>query len=190
LITVPNADFAQLEIVNFTRRDRMLMTTTLGLRYETTPDQLRYVLTRLRELFVAHPRVSPDPARARFIGFGESSLNIEVFIYILSEDYNEFLGIAEDLNLRIMDIVAAAGSSFAFPSQTLYVEPGTGLDGERTEKAEREVAQWRERDALYLPRFPDEKISELHGTVEYPPPGSPGARRDTDGNGREKSKSS
>lgn len=37
VITVPNADFAQHQIINFTRRDQMLMQTTLGLRYETTP---------------------------------------------------------------------------------------------------------------------------------------------------------
>ena len=75
-----------------------------------------------------------------------------------------------------MDIVGAAGSSFAFPSQTLYVEPGTALDGERAQRAEQEVSRWREQRALYLPRFPDDKISELQGTVEYPPPGSPEAR--------------
>jgi MscS family membrane protein len=72
-----------------------------------------------------------------------------------------------------MDIVAAAGSSFAFPSRTVYFEPGTGLDGERGKRAERQVADWRERGALYLPRFPSKKISELHGTLAYPPPGSP-----------------
>ena len=93
--------------------------------------------------------------------------------------------------MQLENFSSRAGSSFAFPSQTLYVESGSGLDAERTEHAEREVAQWRDHNALYLPRFPAEKISELHGTVEYPPPGSPGARSNgSAGNGREKSKSS
>ena len=172
VITVPNADFAQLEIVNFTRRDRMLMQTTLGLRYETTPDQLRYVLTKLRELFVAHPKVSPDPARARFTGFGECSLNIEVFIYVLSEDFNEFLGIAEDLNLRIMAIVTEAGTGFAFPSQTAYLARDHGLDAERTEAVEAEVQAWRASGALPFPKLDPRRIAALDGGLDFPPKGS------------------
>jgi MscS family membrane protein len=172
VITVPNADFAQMEIVNFTRRDQMLMKTTLGLRYETTPDQLRYVLTKLRELFVAHPRVAPEPGRARFVGFGECSLNIEIFIYVLSKDFNEFLGIAEDLYLRIMAIVAEAGTGFAFPSQTTYFTRDTGLDAERTQAAEAEVQSWRSDGALPFPQLDPTRIKALDGTLAFPPEGS------------------
>ena len=60
----PNAEFSRMHIVNLAARDRRLLRTTLQLRYETTPEQLRYVLARLRELLLGHPRVSPDPARA------------------------------------------------------------------------------------------------------------------------------
>ncbi len=172
VITVPNADFAQLQLVNYTRRDQMLMGTTLGLRYETTPDQLRYVLTKLREMFVAHPKVAPEPARARFTGFGECSLNVEVFIYVLSEDYNEFLGIAEDLNLRIMDIVAEAGTGFALPSQTAYLTRDRGLDTERTGAAETEVKSWRADGSLPFPGLAPGRVAELDGTLDFPPKGS------------------
>jgi hypothetical protein len=61
------------------------------LRYETTPDQLRFVLTILRELLLAHPRIAPEPARARFIGFGEHSLDLEVFAYVETTDWSEYL---------------------------------------------------------------------------------------------------
>jgi MscS family membrane protein len=172
LITVPNADFAQMQIVNFTRRDQMLLRTTLGLRYETTPDQLRYVLTRLRELFVAHPKVSPDPARARFIGFGDCSLDVEVFVYVLSEDYNEFLGIAEDINLRIMAIVSEAGTGFAFPSQTAYVARDRGLDAERVQAVEAEVEAWRAEGTLPFPALDPRRVAALDGSLDFPPEGS------------------
>jgi MscS family membrane protein len=45
-------------------RDLRLSRTALQLRYKTTPEQLRYVLARLREL-LAHPKVLPDPACPR-----------------------------------------------------------------------------------------------------------------------------
>ena len=121
VITIPNADFSQLELVNFSRRDSILLQATLQLVYETTPDQLRLVLGRLRELLLEHPKVSPEPARVRFIGYGESSLDVEIFAYVMTRDFNEFLAIQEHLNLRIKDLVEEAGSGFAFPSRTLYV---------------------------------------------------------------------
>ena len=80
--TVPNADFSKMKIVNLSRRDRLLTRTTLGLRYETTPDQMRYLLTRLREMLAAHPRVAVDTPRVRFVGFGDFALNVEMQAYV------------------------------------------------------------------------------------------------------------
>ncbi len=79
LTTIPNAAMARMPIVNLTQRDRMLLKAVIGLRCETTPEQLRYLLVKLRELLLGHPRVHPGPARARFTAFGASSLDIEVF---------------------------------------------------------------------------------------------------------------
>jgi MscS family membrane protein len=119
--TIPNAAMARMPIVNLTQRDRMLLKAVIGLRCETTPENLRYILVKLRELLLSHPRVHPEPARARFIGFGASSLDIEVFAYVMTRDSAEFLGIQEDILLRIMDVVEESGAAFAFPSQTLYI---------------------------------------------------------------------
>jgi MscS family membrane protein len=172
VVTVPNADFSQMQIENFTRRDQMLFKTSLSLRYETTPEQLRYVLAKLRELLIAHPMVSPDPARVRFVGFGAYSLNVEIFAYIQSADYNAYMGVLEDLNLRIMDVVEEAGTGFAIPSQTTYVTRDSGIDSERREAAEKEVDAWRSSDALPFPEPDLERRRELTDTLDFPPKGS------------------
>ncbi len=172
LITVPNSAFAQMQITNFSRRDQLQLQSTLALRYETTPDQLRYVLTRLREIFVAHPRVSAKPARARFIGFGAYSLNVEVSIYILTQSYEEFLGIAEDINLRIMEVVSEAGTGFAFPSQIAYLAKDKGVEAERSRAAEAAVEAWRAEGALQFPTLDPERVAKLDGTLDFPPKGS------------------
>jgi MscS family membrane protein len=172
VVTVPNAELASLAIENYARRDRFWYHPTLGLRYETTPEQLRYVLVEVRKLLYAHPKVSAEPARVRFLGFGSSSLDLEVFAYVLARDYDEFLEVSEDLNLRVMDVVATAGTGFAFPSQTLYVRPDDGLDAEAARRAESAVAEWRARGELPLPGFPPERIRELDATIDYPPAGS------------------
>jgi MscS family membrane protein len=129
VITVPNAEFAKLQLENITRRDRILLKTTLGVRYETTPEQLRLLPTRLREMLLAHPKVLDDPLRVRFAGFGAYSLDFDVFAYVHTSDWNEFLAIREEIFLRVADIVQELGTSFAFPSETHYLARDTGVDG-------------------------------------------------------------
>lgn len=172
VITIPNADFSQLQLINFSRRDMNLFLTKLQLRLETSPDQLRLVLARLRELLMAHPKVSPDPARVRFVGYGDSSLEVELFALIETRDWNEFLAIQEDLNLRIKDVVKRCGTEFAFPSQTIYVEQSEGLDRGLARAAEEEVARWRTENRLPFPDHDAGTRSELSGTLDYPPKGS------------------
>jgi MscS family membrane protein len=175
VVTIPNADFSNLRLENFARRDQMRLWTMIGVRYETTPDQLRYLLARLREILLAHPRVTDDPARVRLVGFGAYSLDMEVFAYVDTSDWNEFLGIREDLYLRFMGAVKEAGTGFAFPSSTTYVGRDDGLSGEAARRAEERVAVWREKGELPFPNFPDEVRREVWNSLDWPPPGSPGA---------------
>ncbi len=116
----------------------------------------------------------PDLARIRFVEFGESSLDLDIFAYVDVTDWGQYLEVAEDLNLRIMCLIHEAGAGFALP-QTLYMERSKGLDHERAREAEAQVARWKEEQSLYLPNFPLDKISSLRGTLDYPPVGSPEA---------------
>ena len=169
LVTVPNSQMASASIENYSRRDKYWFHPKLTLRYETTPDQMRYVLVRLRELLFAHPCVSPDPARARFVGFGSESLDIEVFAYVTASTFDEFLEVQEDLSLRVMEVVAQAGCAFAFPSRTLYLGRDTPADADAVRAAEVQVREWSGAGELPLPRFPPERIAALKDTIQYPP---------------------
>ncbi|MGB5671472.1 MAG: mechanosensitive ion channel family protein, partial [Sedimenticolaceae bacterium] len=178
LITIPNADFAQLKIVNFNGCDRMLLTATLGLRYETTDDQLRFLLANLRELLHAHPKVihtADDPVRVRFVGFGDFSLNVAIRVYIRTQTRNEFLAIQEDILLRAKKLVEQAGTGFAFPSSTVYLGRDGGLDQERQQAAEKQVREWASAHALPFPDLAEDYRRSITDTLDYPPVGSPGA---------------
>ena len=174
LVIVPNADFSQRELTNYARRRQRLFETTLGLRYETTAQQLRYVLARLREMLLGHPMVSPEKLHARFGGFGAYSLDIDIFAYIRTPDWLEYLAVREDINLRIIDIVGDAGTGFAFPSQTAYLGRDTGLDAERSRRAEATVEEWRSKGQLPFPEFDPQLRWEKEDILDYPPRGSPG----------------
>lgn len=172
VVSIPNGELAALQIENFARRDRIWLKTTMRLLRETTPDQLRFVLVRLRELLYAHPMIDPDPARVRLVGFESDSLEVEVFAYVRTRDINEFLAAREDVYLRILDILAESGTGLAHPSMVLH-RSGDGLDSDRARAAEAAVRRWREEGTLPLPEFPLDRRARLAGTVEYPPNASP-----------------
>ena len=173
VVSVPNADFSQRELTNLTRRRRWLYRTRLGLCYETSPEQLRYVLAKLREMLLGHPKVSDDLLHVRFDGFGAYSLDVEVFAYIRSREWLTYRGIREDINLRIVDIVKDAGTGFAFPSQTAYLGRDRGLDEERGRAAEARVQEWRAKGQLPFPEMAEELRREAEDRLDYPPEGSP-----------------
>jgi MscS family membrane protein len=172
VVSIPNGQLSSISVENFAMRDRFLFRHTLNLRYETTADQLRYVVAQTRELLYEHPRVDSTTARVRFIGFGQSSLDVEIFAYVLETVQESFLAVQEDLLLRIMDLVESSGSGFAFPSQTLYMSKDEGLDAEKSRRAAETVRRWRDEGELPFPDHSPAMVSHLDSTLEYPPKGS------------------
>ncbi len=161
-----------MNVENFSRRDKFLFNPKIGLRYETTPDQLRYVLIEARRLLYQHPKIETASARIRLLGFEDSWLALEMFSYVLTRDMAEFTAIREDILLRLMDIVADAGTGFAFPSQTIYLGRDSGLDKAKAQEAEIRVREWREQKQLPFPDFTPAEISEIRDSLPYPPPES------------------
>jgi MscS family membrane protein len=121
VVYVPNGTLATMEVENLSRRDKFLFQHVVGLRYETTLEQVERVQAETKAMLVADARVEKDSYRVRLIRFGSYSLDIEVFAYVTAADYPAFLGVQEELLMRIMGIVRSAGTGLAFPSQTMYV---------------------------------------------------------------------
>ncbi|MBX3734043.1 MAG: mechanosensitive ion channel [Verrucomicrobiae bacterium] len=87
------------------------------------------------------------------------------------------VAIQEDILLRTMDVVAASGTGFAAPSQTLYFARDAGLDPDKSAAALAQVQAWRADPKLPFPEF-DPEFRKLHrDTLDYPPNGSPEAAR-------------
>jgi MscS family membrane protein len=171
VVSIPNGDLSSTKIENFAPRDKFLFAPVLGLRYETSTEQLRYLLVELRTILFAHPKVDSGP-RVRLIGLGANSLNLEVFSYIKTINNDEFLEVQEDLFLRFMETIEASGTGLAFPSQTLYFAKDAGISEEKTKDAEAKVKAWRENNDLQIPNFSPEKIEELKDSIKYPAQGS------------------
>lgn len=164
LVTIPNSAVAGERVTNFTARDRMLFNPTLGLVYGTSVDQLVFVIDEIRKLLLTHPRVFQDSQRVRFKAFGAFSLDIEVMAWVVTQDFGEYTAIAEELNFAVARIVEASGSSFAFPSQTLYLGRDGGLDAGQAEEISREVDKRRAAGQLAVP----EPTPELRAALQRP----------------------
>jgi len=183
LLAIPNGTVATINLENFSRRDKILFKTNLGLRPESKADHVRFVLLEIRKLLYSHPKVETKTVRVRLTDIAGSSLNVEVLSYVLTQDFNEFAAVREDLLLRMLDIVEDAGGSLALPAQTLYLSRDGGLEKGKTENAVKTIAELRDKNQLPFPDHQQEDISALHGSIEYPPAES-ALRKSGDGSGR------
>lgn len=122
LIAAPNARVASEPIDNISAREKILYWPKLRLGYDTTPEQIRSVLEGIREMLANHERVSQDDYRVRFKEISEDALLIEVYVNLETRAWTEYLELVEELNLRFLEIVAAAGTNLALPAQTLHIE--------------------------------------------------------------------
>ena len=117
LVSIPNSEFSSMVLENFSQRGKVWFHPALNLRRDTRPDQVRSILDAIRRILTEDPKVETGTLPVRFIGAGSYSLDVEVFAYIRTADYDEFLKIQQDLLLRIMDAISAAGTALALPTQ-------------------------------------------------------------------------
>ena len=122
VVYVPNGTLATMEVENLSRRDKFLFQHIVGLRYETTLEQVQRVQAEITAMLSGDTRIEQDTHRVRLVRFGAYSLDVEVFAYVKAADYPAFLGVQEEMLARIMGCVRAAGTGLAFPSQTMYVK--------------------------------------------------------------------
>lgn len=145
LVTVPNGSFSTMTIENFDRKDKQLFHVTLNLKRDTSPDQMRQVLDSITKILKGNPKLETGALPVRFVGIGSYSLDIEIFIYVLTLDGDEFMKIQQELFLAILDAVKAAGTALAVPTQAMIdygTEPisgnranGTGAAHELTKQS-------------------------------------------------------
>lgn len=122
LVTIPNGQMATMTLENYSARDNFWLRHLVGLGYDTQPSNLNAVLAAVRELLGQDSRVLPASVRVRFLRFSESSLDLEVFAYVLARDWSHFLEIQEDLLMQIREVIASNGAQIAYPVRTIHVK--------------------------------------------------------------------
>ena len=130
VVNVPNGQIANMSLENLSSRDKFWFHPILSLRHGTTSLQVHAVLDGIRSLLGESGQVEPNSVHVRFLRFGPSSLDVEVFAYVLARDWNHFLETQEILLLRIMECIESAGVQIALPSQAIFLAAAsTSTDG-------------------------------------------------------------
>jgi MscS family membrane protein len=126
-LTVPNGLLATEVINNWSRMPKRRVKMTIGITYDTKPDQMRKLLKRIEKILDEDEGVDQGYKLVQFTGFGASSLDIFLYYFTKSTVWKEYLDVRERINLKIMETVEDMGLDFAFPTQTIHVK-GDGLE--------------------------------------------------------------
>ena len=121
IVSVPNGQIASASLETLSARDKYWFHPALRLRYDTTPAQLHAIVDGIRRLLAEHPAIDPDSVRVRFFGLGPSSLDVDIFAYLMALDWNHFLEMQEQLLFGVTEIVERSGTAIALPSQTVFM---------------------------------------------------------------------
>src|SRR5208282_2498353 len=153
LLAIPNGTVATINVENLSRRDKILFKAILGLHLETSPDQLRKVLSEIRRVLESHGKIEKQTLRVRLVELASSAINVELLCYVLTRDFDEFAGVREELLLHIMNFVEESGTTLASPTQTLYLAGDSQLKTQKTESAVKDATG---------------KTSSAQGATEHP----------------------
>lgn len=128
-VYVPNTQLSDNAVVNFSKMTNRRIYWTIGVEYRTTVDQLKAVRDGIESYILGNPEfVQPEQGTmmVRVDSFGASSIDIMVYCFTHTTGWLEWLEIKERFAYHVKDVVEGAGTGFAFPSRSLYIETVPG----------------------------------------------------------------
>ena len=120
---IPNFQFAENAVINISQTTNWIISWTINLQYDSTIDQLKTIRNEIENYIKKHEDYKPDLGYAvRVDQFSESSIDMYIRCFTKTDDWDEWLAVKERLAIQIKQIVEKNKASFAFPSQSIYVE--------------------------------------------------------------------
>ncbi len=124
-VFVPNAKLSDNAVTNFSAMTHRRIYWKIGVEYRTTVPQLREIRDGIESYVLDNDDFAPPNEASTFVridSFNDSSIDIMLYCFTKTTNWGEWLEIKEKLAYHIMEVVEGAGSGFAFPSQSLYIE--------------------------------------------------------------------
>ncbi|SNQ60247.1 Small-conductance mechanosensitive ion channel [Candidatus Methanoperedens nitroreducens] len=122
LVTVPNSQFINTGIINYSAMKKRRINFNLGITYGTSTGKIEEAVAGIKKIIEEDEKFDHSFYMVRFTEFGAYSLNIFIYCFTKTTDWAESLAIREELNLKIMRLLEELGIEIAFPSQTIYLK--------------------------------------------------------------------
>jgi len=120
---IPNFQFAENALINISQTTNWIISWTINLQYDSTVDQLKTIRNEIEDYIKKNEDYKPELGYAvRVDQFSESSIDMYIRCFTKTDDWDEWLAVKERLAIQIKQIVEKNKASFAFPSQSIYVE--------------------------------------------------------------------
>lgn len=144
MITVPNAQLANMSILNWSKRiigRRIKM--SIGVTYASKMSDIENLANDIKEMLQNHPKIATNKLsidkkpyllkKEDLLGiknnllvyideYANSSINILVYCFSRSADWEDWLETKQDVIIKISELVEKNHCEFAFPTQTIYLE--------------------------------------------------------------------
>lgn len=124
-VYVPNAAFSDNAVTNYSRMTHRRIKWVIGVEYRTTVEQLRYIREEIEAYLYTNDAFAKPPDATLFVhidSFNDSSIDFLIYCFTKTTVWTEWLKHKEAFALKLIEIIEAAGTSFAFPSTTMYVQ--------------------------------------------------------------------
>jgi small-conductance mechanosensitive channel len=118
-IIFSNTDLVNSRLHNYKRMERRRVSFSIGVVYQTKPQQLAEIPGLIKDIIESIPDTTFD--RAHFSRYGDSNLVFDVVYFVQSPEFNVYMNIHQQVNLRIYEEFAKRGIEFAYPTQTLFL---------------------------------------------------------------------
>ncbi len=123
LAIIPNFQFAENAVINVSATTNWIISWIITLQYNTTVEQLKKIRDEIEKYITTHKDYKTGLGYAvRVDKFSDSSIDMYIRCFTVTDDWDEWLKVKERLAIEIKQIVEKNNASFAFPSQSIYVE--------------------------------------------------------------------
>ena len=122
LVSVPNSKVANESIINWSKMGKRRIKFMLGLKYSTPVEKIKIAVSEIRDMLMHHPEIHKQTVFVYFNEFAESSLNIFLYFFTITTNWQKYLEVREEILIKILEILENHKIEIAFPSSSVYFE--------------------------------------------------------------------
>lgn len=121
VVNIPNSVLANESIINWSKMEKRRYKLDLKLALDTPMETVQNIVSKIYFMLINHPNVINDDTYVKFDEIKEDGIDIMIYVFTNSIDYESYLNAKEHINHNIMEILEHENVKLAYPTRTVYV---------------------------------------------------------------------